>query len=233
MGVTQGGCWKRLRAAPPGYPLDKVKRSQRRPRSKARLVPGGIGVPAYCELQWRPRAVNGPEIFSNCGPVLVHAANGKGIQPREADFGIHSLRHWQSNAHRRARRGGQGPGSLTGHCNSVWRRLPLTASGCLPSLRERVSGYFPSGVTTAGVPLSVFWSVATILPSFQAEVGHPGCPSSLATPNYRVTGIYFRHWAQRWICWQVAPQPRSPHGHVDDESTRLKTLPGPGQHAMA
>lgn len=84
----------------------------------------------------------------------------------------------------------RGPGSLTGHCNSVWRRLPLTASGCLPSLRERVSGYFPSGVTTAGVPLSVFWSVATILPSFQVLVDHPSCPSSLATPNYRVTGIY-------------------------------------------
>lgn len=114
MGVTQGGCWKRLRAAPPGYPLDKVKRSQRRPRSEARLVPGGIGAPAYCELQWRPRAVNGPEIFSNCGPVLVHAANGRGIQPREADFGIHSLRHWQSNAHRRARRGGQGSRKLDG-----------------------------------------------------------------------------------------------------------------------
>lgn len=181
MGVTQGGCWERLRAAPPGYPLDKVKRSQRRPRSKARLVPCGIGAPAYCELQWRPRAVNGPEIFSNCGPVLVHAANGRGIQPREADFGIHSLRHWQSNAHRRARRGGQGPGSLTGHCNSVWRRLPLTASGCLPSLRERVSGYFPSGVTTAGVPLSVFWSVATILPSFQVDlVDHPSSLAALA-----------------------------------------------------
>lgn len=38
MGVTQGGCWKRLRAAAPGYPLDKVKRSQ--PTSKVR---GSIG----------------------------------------------------------------------------------------------------------------------------------------------------------------------------------------------
>lgn len=113
-GVTQGGCWKGLRAAAPGYPLDKVKRSQQRPRAEARLVPERIGGPAYCMLRWRPRAVNGPEIFGDCGPVLVHAANGRGMQPREADSGIHCLRHWQSNAHQRARRGSPGSWKLDG-----------------------------------------------------------------------------------------------------------------------
>lgn len=168
MGKTQGGCWKRLRAAPPAYPLDKVKRSQRRPRFRGSIGPWPDRGSSLLRALMAASGCEWPRIIEH-----LRACPGlRGEWERDAalqtDFDIHSLRHWQSNAHWR---GSQGPGSLTAHCNSVWAAAASHSTGCLPSLRERDSDYFPSGVTTAGVPLSVCWSVATILLSYQ--VNHP------------------------------------------------------------
>lgn len=85
----QEGVGRDYERRPPGYPLGLVKRSQRRPRTEARLVPDRVGFPAYCVLQRRPRAVNGPEVLGRYGPVLVNAANGRGSWPRETEFDIH------------------------------------------------------------------------------------------------------------------------------------------------
>lgn len=164
-GEAPGCSWEALRAASPGYPLDGVKRSQRRPKPEARLVPNRVRVPAYCELCWRPRAVSGSETLRIDGPVLVCAANGKGKQPREEDFDIHfcatgkAMRTGGAASSSQAARPCKGPGSLTDPCVALFlQRLPLTARGRIPSAPRHGRGtrsIFLVELADRGLPLPV------------------------------------------------------------------------------
>lgn len=58
--------------------------------------------------------MSGPELLRIYGPVLVCAANGKGIQPRETDFDIHFCATGKAMRTGGAARPCQGPGSLVG-----------------------------------------------------------------------------------------------------------------------
>lgn len=173
MGETQGGCWKRLRAAPPAYPLDKVKRSQRGPRFRRSIGPWPDRGSSLLRALMAASGCEWPRNIEQLRACPGPRGEWERDAPPATDFDIHSLRHWQSNAHWR---GSQGPGSLMGHCNSVWQRLPLTAQDASPHYGRGTRIIFLVGSRQQGSLLSVCWPVATILPSYQ--VNHPSSPSN-------------------------------------------------------
>lgn len=207
MGEAQGGCWKRLRAAPPAYPLDKVKRSQQRPRSRGSIGPWPDRGSSLLRALMAASGCEWPRNIEQLRACPGPRGEWEGDAAPRTAFDIHSLRHWQKQC---TLAGQPGSRKLDGPLQLCLAAAASHSVRMPPPRYGRDSDYFPSGVTTAGVSLSICWSVATILSSYRADR-----QTTLATPNYRVTGIYFRRWAQRWVCWQVAPQPRSPHEHVD------------------